>query len=263
MPRGGSTIASRWCSPRWPARAPCTCLPARRAFRRSAPGWATPTATVTRPTKTSGSPITSRGSSTSPWCSISSPADDSMPEASQTSLLPDSTAAPVRERLYVGTCSWAEKSFIKSDFYPRAIRRAEDRLRYYTTQFPTVEVDASYFALLPPAYSQKWAEATPPGFIMHAKAFGLFTGHGAQVQRLPPGFAALLPERLREAAEVRLGDVPEEFLNACWDHFRAFLDPLARVMPALEAVTADWAVIRFPAATGPGGARGRQHRGAV
>lgn len=151
-----------------------------------------------------------------------------MAGASQTSLLPDATAAPVRERLYVGTCSWAEKSFIKSDFYPRAIRRAEDRLRYYTTQFPTVEVDASYFALLPPSYSQKWAEATPPGFIMHAKAFGLFTGHGAQVQRLPPGFAALLPERFREAAEVRLGDVPEEFLNACWDHFRAFLDPLAR-----------------------------------
>ena len=62
---------------------------------------------------------------------------------------------------------------------------------------------------------------------MHAKAFGLFTGHAASVQRLPPGFAALLPDRLRESEEVRFSDVPEEFLNACWDHFRAFLDPLA------------------------------------
>jgi uncharacterized protein YecE (DUF72 family) len=149
-------------------------------------------------------------------------------DTSQTSLLPEEAAAgPIRERIYVGTCSWAEKSFIKSDFYPRAIRRAEDRLRYYATQFPTVEIDASYFALLPPAYSRRWAEDTPPGFVMHAKAFGLFTGHGASVERLPKGFASLLPPKVRDAKEVRVADVPEEFLNACWDGFREFLAPLA------------------------------------
>jgi len=149
-------------------------------------------------------------------------------DPSQTSLLPAAAAArPVRERIYVGTCSWAEKSFVKSDFYPRGVRRAEERLRYYATQFPTVEIDASYFALLPPAYSRRWAEETPPGFIMHAKAFGLFTGHGASVERLPKGFASLLPPARREGGEIRVGDVPEEFLNACWDHFREFLAPLA------------------------------------
>jgi uncharacterized protein YecE (DUF72 family) len=148
-------------------------------------------------------------------------------DASQTSLLPTGAASPVRGRLYVGTCSWAEKTFIKSGFYPPGIRRAEDRLRFYATQFPTVEIDASYFALLPPGYSQKWAEDTPSGFVMNAKAFGLFTGHRAAVERLPKGFASLLPARLREAREIRLDDVPEEFLNACWDHFREFLAPLA------------------------------------
>jgi uncharacterized protein YecE (DUF72 family) len=148
-------------------------------------------------------------------------------DTSQTSLLPSGAASPVRGRFYVGTCSWAEKTFIKSGFYPPGIRRAEDRLRYYATQFPTVEIDASYFALLPPEYSRKWAEDTPPGFIMNAKAFGLFTGHRASVERLPNGFAELLPAALREAGEIRLNDVPEEFLNACWDHYRAFLAPLA------------------------------------
>jgi uncharacterized protein YecE (DUF72 family) len=148
-------------------------------------------------------------------------------DASQTSLLPAGAASPVRGRFYVGTCSWAEKTFMKSDFYPPGIRRAEDRLRYYATQFPTVEIDASYFALLPAEYSHKWAEETPSGFIMNAKAFGLFTGHRALVERLPKGFASLLPARLREAREIRLDDVPEEFLNACWDHYRAFLAPLA------------------------------------
>jgi len=150
-----------------------------------------------------------------------------VPDRAQAALLPDEFPGPVDGRIYVGTCSWAEKSFVKSGFYPPGVRRPEDRLRYYTTQFPTVEIDASYFALLPPAYSRRWAEQTPPGFVMHAKAFGLFTGHAASVQRLPPGFAALLPDRLRESEEVRFSDVPEEFLNACWDHFRAVLDPLA------------------------------------
>ena len=229
-----------------------------------------------------------------------------MQHAAQVPLVPEAPAVPVRERIYIGTCSWAEKTFVKSGFYPPSVRTAQDRLRYYATQFPTVEIDASYFALLPSAYSRRWAEETPPGFVMHAKAFGLFTGHAASVERLPPGFASLLPPGLRDAREVRVADVPEEFLNACWDHFREFLAPLAhagakyspealeamrgwkrelsgcriaiefrhrdwsrhpdaleflaregliyvmvdfpdlpRLMPVVEAATADWAVIRF------------------
>ncbi len=161
-----------------------------------------------------------------------------MPDGEQTSLLSEAAPGPIWGKVYVGTCSWAEKSFVRSEFYPRAVRSASDRLRYYATRFPTVEVDASYFALLPAAYSRKWAEETPPGFVMHAKAFGLFTGHAVSTRRLPPGFTDLLPAPLREAQEIRAGglqgedgsraaDLPEEFLNACWDRFREFLAPLA------------------------------------
>lgn len=149
-----------------------------------------------------------------------------MPGDPQGSLFPAAAPAPIGGKVYVGTCSWAEKSFVKSDFYPRGVRSASDRLRYYATQFPTVEIDASYFALLPPAYGRRWAEETPPGFVMHAKAFGLFTGHAVAVARFPHGFSDLLPPALRSAAEVREGDVPEEFVNACWDRFREFLGPL-------------------------------------
>jgi uncharacterized protein YecE (DUF72 family) len=90
-----------------------------------------------------------------------------------------------------------------------------------------VEADAPYFALLPPAYSRRWVEETPPGFVMHAKAFGLFTGHAVSVGRLPPHFRTLLPPSIRQAEEVKIGEVPEEFLNACWDWYREFLTPLA------------------------------------
>jgi uncharacterized protein YecE (DUF72 family) len=150
-----------------------------------------------------------------------------MPPSGQLSLLPSSGPAPIGGRIYVGTCSWAEKSFVKSDFYPPGVRTPSERLRYYAGRFATVEIDASYFALLPPAYSRRWVEDTPPGFLMNAKAFGLFTGHRAAVKRLPPGFASLLPAPLRGAADVTIRDVPEEFRNACWDAFREFLAPLA------------------------------------
>ena len=145
----------------------------------------------------------------------------------QLSLLDQAWPRPIRGRIYVGTCSWAEKSFVRSDFYPRTVRSASDRLRFYATRFPAVEVDASYFALLPPSYSRRWAEETPPEFVMHAKAFGLFTGHAVATPRLPRGLAELLPERVRQAPEFRLRDAPEEFVNACWDQFREFLAPLA------------------------------------
>ena len=144
----------------------------------------------------------------------------------QLSLLDEPWPGPVRGQIYVGTCSWAEKSFVKSDFYPRTVRSASDRLRYYATRFPTVEIDASYFALLSPTFSRRWAEETPPGFTMHAKAFGLFTGHAVAASRLPAALASLLPPRVR-TSELRLRDAPEEFVNACWDQFRAFLEPLA------------------------------------
>ncbi|HLW48389.1 MAG TPA: DUF72 domain-containing protein [bacterium] len=147
--------------------------------------------------------------------------------AAQTSLLPAASPAPIDGRIYVGTCSWAEKSFVKADFYPPGVRSASDRLRYYAGRFSTVEVDASYFTLLPSAYSRRWAEETPPGFVMNAKAFGLFTGHRVAVKRLPPGFANLLPAAARDSSEVKLADTPEEFRNACWDAYREFLAPLA------------------------------------
>jgi uncharacterized protein YecE (DUF72 family) len=116
---------------------------------------------------------------------------------------------------------------VKTDFYPPGVRSASDRLRYYAGRFATVEIDASYFTLLPPAYSRRWAEETPPGFVMNAKAFGLFTGHRVEVKRLPPGFANLLPPAARDARDVRIADAPEEFRNACWDAYREFLAPLA------------------------------------
>ena len=43
----------------------------------------------------------------------------------------------------IGTCSWADEALLKS-WYPKGVRSAEERLRYYAERFSTVEVESTY-----------------------------------------------------------------------------------------------------------------------
>ena len=57
-------------------------------------------------------------------------------------------------RLRVGTASWTDKTLIDcKKFYPSLCRTPEQRLRYYASRFPLVEVDSSYYAM--PKASQR------------------------------------------------------------------------------------------------------------
>src|SRR5574341_404046 len=124
--------------------------------------------------------------------------------SSQFRFTTDQPADPLRIgscQVYVGTCSWADPNFVKEGgFYPKGVRSdPAGRLRFYSTVFPTVEVDATYHALQPPDRAAKWVEWTPEGFIFTVKAFSLFTWHETAPRRLPPEILALLPEHLRTA----------------------------------------------------------------
>ncbi len=127
----------------------------------------------------------------------------------------------------VGTCSWTDKELIASGkFYPTAGLSAADRLRYYATQFPLVEVDSSYYALPSPHVSALWAERTPPGFLFDVKAFRVFTGHWAEKAAFPRD----LQQELGPAPQGKRGfyyeDVPSAVLGALWQRFTIALDPL-------------------------------------
>jgi uncharacterized protein YecE (DUF72 family) len=80
--------------------------------------------------------------------------------------------APVR----LGTCSWADEGLVKH-WYPREVRTAEARLRYYAEHYDAVEVDSPFYRLPTPEVSARWAERTPAGFVFHAKASAQMTGH--------------------------------------------------------------------------------------
>jgi uncharacterized protein YecE (DUF72 family) len=145
----------------------------------------------------------------------------------------DQPAQPLtlgRCAVYVGTCSWADPNFVKEGaFYPRGVRNdPAGRLRFYSTVFPTVEVDATYHALQPPDRAAKWVQWTPPGFIFNVKAFSLFTWHETDPRRLPPEILSLLPPELAQATEAGAPQLPEEALHACWDYFASFVGELIK-----------------------------------
>jgi uncharacterized protein YecE (DUF72 family) len=138
----------------------------------------------------------------------------------------------------VGTAGWTDRSLIESGWYPPDASNPEKRLRYYASQFPLVEVDATYYALPAERTAAAWAERTPDGFIFNIKAFSLFTQHPTRV--------ASLPADLREAASkagkdrVYLKDVETGITEQAWDRFLAALEPL-RLAGKLGAI-----LLQFP-----------------
>jgi uncharacterized protein YecE (DUF72 family) len=81
-------------------------------------------------------------------------------------------------RILVGTTSWTEAMLIESGhFYPPGVHTAEERLRYYASRFPAVEVDNSYYGLPSARNAGLWALRTPAGFVIDVKAFGILTLH--------------------------------------------------------------------------------------
>ncbi|WOB09218.1 DUF72 domain-containing protein [Piscinibacter gummiphilus] len=127
----------------------------------------------------------------------------------------------------IGTASWSHPALIDTGrFYPSAQMSAEERLRFYATQFPLVEVDSSFYAMTPPGMAQQWAERTPPDFVMNVKAFRLFTGHQTSPQALPADVRQGLPAALRDKSILYYRDVPPELRDVLWERFVGGMAPL-------------------------------------
>ncbi len=144
-------------------------------------------------------------------------------------------------KILVGTASWTDKSLIASGrFYPAKSTTPEERLRYYATQFPLVEVDSSYYAMPAPRVAQLWAERTPPDFTFNIKAFRLFTGHQTSPAVLPKGIVEALGPTARKNLYYK--DLPSELTDEMWRQYRAGIEPLryARKLAAVHFQFAPW-----------------------
>jgi uncharacterized protein YecE (DUF72 family) len=142
----------------------------------------------------------------------------------------EETAARPVDNIWYGTSSWTDRTLLDSgEFYPPSATKPAERLRFYASQFPLVEVDSSYYALPSERNSELWAERTPPGFIFNVKAFGLLTAHGTLPRGLPERIRRDLPPDTGDRQRIYAKDLPEPAMDLVWDMFNSALEPLAAV----------------------------------
>ena len=127
----------------------------------------------------------------------------------------------------VGTASWTDPTMTaKGVFYPDDATSAEDRLRFYATLFPVVEVDATYYALPREQQARLWVERTPAGFVFDVKAHALMTGQPSEVKRLPKDIREALPKELQEKSRIYGKDLPGDVYDEVWAEFKRGVEPL-------------------------------------
>jgi uncharacterized protein YecE (DUF72 family) len=74
--------------------------------------------------------------------------------------------------IYIGTTGWGDQEIL----FPTGTA-ARDKLAVYASHFPTVEVDASFYAIQPIKNAEKWTMETPDSFRFVVKAYQGMTGH--------------------------------------------------------------------------------------
>lgn len=102
-------------------------------------------------------------------------------------------------RLYVGTSSWADHT----DFYPPGLP-SNQQITYYAQHFPIVDINSTFYHMMPERNFHLWAERTPDGFIFDVKPYRQLTWHD---RKTPPDAEIseqfrLLLQPLRDAGKL-------------------------------------------------------------
>ena len=163
---------------------------------------------------------------------VHDPGPDAARERLEAAAIDAAAAEPLEvagsHGIRVGTASWTDPTMTAAGvFYPSDADTAEERLGYYASRFPVVEVDATYYALPSRRLSELWVERTPPDFVFDIKAHALLTGQPTETKRLPKGLREALPATLAEKPRLYAKDLPGELLAEVWRLFADGLEPLA------------------------------------
>lgn len=184
--------------------------------------------------------------------------------------------------VYIGTSGWVYKEWA-NDFYKNL--KPPEHFPYYVTQFPTVEINATFYRLPALPMVHGWRKKAPPGFIFAVKGsryithikrlnnLGRLVGNfmqrirplgeklGPLLWQLPPNlkpdlprlekFLKRLPKPHRHAVEFRH---PDWFIKETFDLMRKYgvasVSMSSLRMPTNFEVTADFIYIRFHGLTG-------------
>ena len=127
----------------------------------------------------------------------------------------------------VGTCSWADKTLTHdSNWYPKRTMKAAERLAFYASNFPLVEVDSTYYFPPTPELAESWVERSPVGFTFDVKAWSLLTGHPTFPHSLWEDLQAEVKPEFRDKRNLYAKHLPKAIVDECWARFRHALAPL-------------------------------------
>ncbi len=145
--------------------------------------------------------------------------------------------------VYLGTSSWLFDAW-RGVFYPEKLPKTQ-YLSYYTTQFPTVEVNTSFYALPAPATLVAWVESAPAGFTFALK-FPRAISHDKRLTDCTTETLAFLDalRALGAAAGPAFLQLPPDFSRRVYGRaLAAYLDwvapQLAGLRVAVEVRSAD------------------------
>lgn len=159
----------------------------------------------------------------------------------QLSLWNEKPSRPATGNILVGTASWTDQSLIKSGrFYPPEAKTPEQRLRYYASQFPVVEVDSTYYGLPSVDNSIRWVERTPADFVFDVKAYRIFTLHQTPLDSLPKEVREEVEGRENEKGNLYYPDLPGEVTDDLWTWFEDGIKPLR------DAGKLGYVLLQFP-----------------
>ncbi|HWC11789.1 MAG TPA: DUF72 domain-containing protein [Acidimicrobiales bacterium] len=161
-------------------------------------------------------------------------------------------------RVLVGTCSWTDATLVKeTDWYPKRSMSAAERLAFYASRFPVVEVDSTYYFPPTPELSGSWVQRTPDGFTMNVKAWSLLTGHPTFPHSLWPDLQAGIAPEHRDKRRLYAKHLVPAALDEAWDRFRHSL------MPLHSAGRMGAVLLQYPRWFGPKEANREEIRAAV
>lgn len=182
-------------------------------------------------------------------------------------------------RLWIGTSGWSYKSWAGGAFYPKGLASA-GQLDFYATQFPTVELNTTFYRLPSATMVQGWYDRAPEGFVFAAKGSRFITQMkklnvtedsiaiyferisilkehlGPILWQLPPSFGknterlarflAALPPKYRYAVEFRHPSwLDAEVLEILRRHGAAHVPVSSKAMPMNLTLTTDFTYVRF------------------
>jgi uncharacterized protein YecE (DUF72 family) len=136
------------------------------------------------------------------------------------------------ENLLVGTSSWSSSDWLGS-FYPPNLKPRQF-IEAYALRFSAVEIDSTYYNILPPHVVASWREKTPPGFVFAAKIPGIIT-HEKVLKDCQSEFTTFL--KSIELLGDRLGRLLLQFPYFSRDvfpsraPFEKFLRPFLQILP--------------------------------